>query len=68
MHHKSKIAVIIIKTYNQSKQVENIIKMVLCLNLISKKNNISFVVKDILDRMESNIKIKKQLNDREIIK
>ena len=32
MHHKSKIAVIIIKTYNQSKQVENIIKMVLCLD------------------------------------
>jgi hypothetical protein len=68
MHHKSKIAVIIIKIYNQSKQAENIIKMGLCLNLISKKDNISFVAKDLLDRMESNIKIKRQLNDREIIK
>ena len=68
MHHKSKIAVIIIKIYNQSKQAENIIKMGLCLNLISKKDNILFVAKDLLDRMESNIKIKRQLNDREIIK
>lgn len=67
MHHKFKIAVTIIKIYNQSKQVENIIKMVICLILISKKDNILFVAKDLLDRMESNIKIKSKMNCRETI-
>ena len=41
--------------------------MVRCLILISKRDNILFVAKDLLDRMESNIKIKSKLKGREKI-
>ena len=41
--------------------------MVICLILISKKDNTLFVAKDLLDRTESNIKIKSKMNCRETI-
>ena len=41
--------------------------MVSCLMLISKEDNILFVAKDLLDRMESYIKIKRYLNSRKTI-